>query len=462
MTAIDTGEAPQLALPVHPEGRMTLRRFLRALHDNALATHAPEAFEQDIIANRLLWRRTFIVNEPNAIRHILLDNADNYIKSEVGRRLLEPGLGRGLLTSEGETWRRHRRIMAPAFDPRSVAGYAPIMTDTAEALAAKWDTLPDGAEVEVAAVMMHATLEIISRAMFSSDSDKVVGIIEEGVNKYQTIVRPRLLDLLHAPLWLADLVAPRHTAGIFDEFDAMVDRLLTERGRAPDAEPKDLLARLIAARDSETGGGMSAKEVRDQVVTIFMAGHETTAQALSWTWYLLSQHPAVEAKLYRELEAVLGGRTPRNDDIAALPYTRMVIEEAMRLYPPAHTTSREPIADDEVLGHRIPAGAEVLIVPWLLHRRPSLWDNPGRFDPERFSPENAAARSRFAYIPFGAGPRICIGAVFAMTEAMLLLATLAQRYRLRLKPGHPVEPQGLITLRPRYGLKMLLERRSNA
>lgn len=460
MTAIDTGEAPSLALPAHPEGRMTLRKFLHALHENALATHALEAFEQDIIANRLLWRQTFIVNEPNAIRHILLDNADNYIKSEVGRRLLEPGLGRGLLTSEGETWRRHRRIMAPAFDPRSVAGYAPIMTDTAEALVAKWDALPDGAEIEVAAAMMHATLEIISRAMFSSDSDKVVDIIEEGVNKYQTIVRPRLLDLLHAPLWLANLLSPQHTAGIFDAFDAMVDRLLAERGRAPDSEPKDLLARLLAARDSETGGGMSAKEVRDQVVTIFMAGHETTAQALSWTWYLLSQHPAVEAKLHHELDAVLGGRAPCNDDVAALPYTRMVIEEAMRLYPPAHTTGRQPIADDEVLGHRIPAGSEVLIVPWLLHRKPSLWDNPGRFDPDRFAPEKAAARSRFAYIPFGAGPRICIGAVFAMTEAVLILATLAQRYRLHLQPGHPVEPQGLITLRPRYGLKMRLERRS--
>jgi len=199
--------------------------------------------------------------------------------------------------------------------------------------------------------------------------------------------------------------------------------------------------------------------VRDQVVTIFMAGHETTAQALSWTWYLLSQHPAVEAKLHDELSAVLAGRTPRHDDIASLRYTRMVIEESMRLYPPAHTTARQPIATDEVLGHRIPAGAEVLIVPWLLHRKPSLWERADRFEPERFAPERAASRPRFAYIPFGAGPRICIGAAFAMEEAMLILATIAQRYRLRLKPGHPVEPQGLITLRPRYGLQMILERR---
>jgi cytochrome P450 len=199
--------------------------------------------------------------------------------------------------------------------------------------------------------------------------------------------------------------------------------------------------------------------VRDQVVTIFMAGHETTSLALSWTWYLLSQHPAVEAKLHGELAEVLGGRTPRYEDIASLPYTRMVIEESMRLYPPAHTTGRQPIAADEILGHRIPAGAEVLIMPWLIHRKPSLWENPKRFDTERFAPERAASRPRFAYIPFGAGPRICIGAAFAMTEAMLILATIAQRYRLHLKPGHSVEPQGLITLRPRYGMQMILERR---
>ena len=461
MSVIDSGEFPVLAVPRRPEGPLGFRQFLRVIRDNALATHNPEDFNEDIIAQRLLWRRTFIINEPGAIRHVLLDNAANYTKSEVSRRLLEPGLGRGLLTSEGETWRRHRRIMSPAFDPRSVAGYAPIMTEVAQALLAKWDALPEPREVDVAAAMMQVTLHIISRAMFSSDSDEIVDVVESGVNRYQTTVRPRLLDLLHVPEWLTHLLAPQPTEGIFDEFDKKVDRLLTERGRAPDTEPKDLLARLIAARDNETGGGMTAKEVRDQVVTIFMAGHETTSQALSWTWYLLSQHPAAEAKLHDELANVLGDRTPQHDDIAGLRYTRMVIDESMRLYPPAHTMARQPIATDEVLGHRIPAGAEVLIVPWMLHRKPSLWENPNRFEPERFAPELAASRPRFAYIPFGGGPRICIGAAFALTEATLILATIAQRYRLRLKPGHPVEPQGLITLRPRYGLRMILERRSN-
>jgi cytochrome P450 len=461
MTVIESSEFPVLAQPRRPEGRMGFRQFLRAVRENALATHKSENFSADIVTNRILWRRTFIINEPSAIRHVLLDNAANYTKSEIGRRLLEPGLGRGLLTSEGETWRRHRRIMAPAFDPRSIAGYAPIMTDVTEALLAKWDELPAPREVDVAAAMMQATLHIISRAMFSSDSDEIVDVVENGVNQYQTNVRPRLLDLLHFPEWFTNLVSPLPTRGIFDEFDRKVDRLLAERGRAPDAEPKDLLARLIAARDTETGGGMTAKEVRDQVVTIFMAGHETTSQALSWTWYLLSQHPASEAKLHDELAGALGGRTPRYEDIPKLRYARMVIEESMRLYPPAHTISRSPIAADKILGQRIPPRAEVLIVPWLLHRKPSLWENPDRFDPERFAPEPAAERPRFAYIPFGGGPRICIGAAFAMAEAILILATIAQRYRLRLKPGFPVEPQGLITLRPRNGLRMLLERRQD-
>ena len=461
MSAVDSSPISVLARAAERRRRNKLRQSLRAMRDNASTAYAPEDFSADIIAQRILWRCIFVINEPEAIRHIVLDNAANYTKSEVGRRVLEPALGRGLLTSEGETWRRHRRIMAPAFDPRSIAGYAPIMTEVTQALMAKWDALAEPREADVAAAMMHATLHIISRAMFSSDSDEIVDVVEEGVNLYQSKVRPTLPDFLHLPRWLARLIAPFPASGIFDEFDIKVDKLLTERGRTPEAEPKDLLARLISARDTETGGGMTAKEVRDQVVTIFMAGHETTAQALSWTFYLLSQHPDVERTLHDELVAVLAGRTARYEDLTHLRYARMIIEELMRLFPPAHIISRQPIADDEVLGHRIPAGSEVLILPWLLHRKPALWENPDRFDPERFAPERAAQRPRFAYVPFGAGPRICIGAAFAMAEAMIILATIAQRYRLRLKPGFPVEPQGLITLRPRYGLRMTLERRTD-
>src|ERR1700722_13481436 len=445
MNEIESVQSPTLAMPSRPEGRLTLRQFLRVVRDNTLATYSPEAFEEDIIAHRLLWRRRFIINEPHAVRHVLLDNAANYTKSDLTRRLLEPGLGRGLLTSEGETWRRHRRIMAPAFDHRSIIGYAPIITEVTAGLLERWDYLVDSSDIDVAGAMMHTTLHIISRAMFSSDSDEIVDVVERGVGQYQASVRPSLLDLLRFPVWLTRLLSFRRAIGAFDEFDNSVDRLLSTRGREPNTEPRDLLARLIAARDSETGGGM--------------AGKETTAQALAWTWYLLSLHPAAKAMLHEELRVVLGGRVPRYEDLASLRYTRMVIEESMRLSPPAHTMAREPIVTDRILGHRIPAGALVLIVPWLLHRKPSLWEHPDRFDPERFSPEHVLARPRYAYIPFGAGQRICIGAAFAMTEAMLILTMMAQRYRLHLVPDHPVEPQGLITLRPRNGLRMTLERR---
>lgn len=463
MSVIDQVEAaaaaPRLAMPRVPDRPLSLLKFLRVLRDNSLATYRAEAYTADILERRLFWKRTFFVNEPGAIKHILLDNAANYHKTEITRRLLEPGLGRGLLTSEGETWRRHRRIMAPSFDHRSIVAYAPIMTEFAERLLAEWDGKPAGAEIDVAAAMMHATLHIISRTMFSSDSDEIVAVVESGVERYQAEVRPGLADLLELPIWLSRLGSSNNPARIFTEFDRAIDRLLASRGLIREAPPKDLLARLIAARDEETGGGMTAEEVRNQVVTIFMAGHETTSLALTWTWYLLSEHPAAEAKLHAELRKVLGGRLPRYEDLAKLPYARMVIEESMRLYPPAHTLSRAAVADDEVLGKRIPKGAQILIVPWLLHRNPRLWENAERFEPERFAPERVAARHRFAYIPFGAGPRICIGAAFAMAEAMLILATAAQRYRLRLSPGFPVEPQGLITLRPRHGMRMMLERR---
>ena len=456
MSTVDSSPMTVQAGAPERRRRPKLRQSLRAMRDNASTAYAPEDFSADIIKQRILWTRIFVVNQPEGIRHILLDNAASYTKSEVGRRILEPALGRGLLTSEGETWRRHRRIMAPAFDRRSIESYAPVITAVTRDLLAEWDASPDASVVDVGAAMMHATLHIISRAMFSANSDEIVEVVERGVGRYQTAVRPNLLDLLGFPAWFTNLFSFRLArAAVFNEFDQAVDKLIESRAHESGARPRDLLARLVAARDDETGGGMTAKEVRDEVVTIFMAGHETTAQALTWTWYLLSLHPAVEAKLHHEIGAILGDRTPQYEDIAKLRYTRMVIEEALRLYPPAHTMAREPIAPDEILGHRIPAGSIVLIAPWLLHRKAALWAEPHRFNPDRFISEPP----RFSYIPFGAGQRICIGAAFAMTEAILILAMVAQRYRLRLKAGHPIEPQGLITLRPRYGMPMTLERR---
>jgi cytochrome P450 len=451
---------PVLPGPVPRRGRLSIFEFIRALRENTIAAYAQEAYECDILERNLLGRRRFIVNDPAAIKHVLIDNAANYQKTEIGRRVLEPGLGKGLITSEGETWRQHRRIMSPAFDHRSIAAYTPIMTGAAGELLAEWGKMGTGVTIDVATAMMQVTLNIISRTMFSTDSDNIVNVMERSAGRYQAEMRPNILDLLNMPAWLAGFGRRKVPGRTFGEFDAIVQRLIETRARNPGDFPKDLLARLIAARDEQTGGGMSAREVRDHVITIFMAGHETTAMAMTWTWFLLSQHPAQEAQLHAELDRVLQGREPSHDDVGKLTYTRMVVEESMRIYPPVHTIAREAMGEDTLVGQRVPKGSTVLIVPWLVHRHAKLWDNPGKFDPERFSPERSETRQRFAYLPFGGGKRICIGAAFALTEATVLLATLAQRYRLRLASGHPVEPQGLITLRARHGMKMIPEARS--
>lgn len=457
MTTLNNPVAtPVLPAPVPPARRLSFLGFARALRGSAIDSFAQEAFESDIVERRIFGRRLFVVSDPAAIKHILIDNAVNYQKTEITRRILEPGLGKGLITSEGETWRQHRRAMSPAFDHRSIAAYTPIMTGAAEELLAQWAEVPAETGVDVSTAMMEVTLNIISRTMFSSDSDDIITIMGRSAGRYQAEMRPNIMDMLGWPRWIAGLPRNKVAQRTLGEFDQVIDRLIEERTRDPGSHPKDLLARLIAARDEQTGGGMSAQEVRDHVITIFLAGHETTAMAMTWTWFLLSQHPHVESKLHAELDSVLGGRAPTHEDLSKLAYARMVVEESMRIYPPVHTIGREAIAQDTLVGKRIPKGSTILISPWVLHRHVKLWDNPGCFDPERFSPERVAARPRFSYLPFGGGKRICIGAAFALAEATILLATLAQRYSLRVVPGHPVEPQGLITLRARYGMSMLL------
>lgn len=461
MTTLDNPvAAPVLPAPIPRQRPLSIFQFVRALRESAIESFAQEAYERDILQRQMFGRNLFVVNDPAAIKHVLIDNAVNYKKTEITRRILEPGLGKGLITSEGETWRAHRRTMSPSFDIRSIAAYTPVMTSAAEELLLEWDKIPTATPVDVSTAMMEVTLDIISRTMFSDDSDDIVTIMGRSAGRYQSQMRPNVMDMLGWPKWLAGLPRRNVASRTLGEFDQVIDRLIAERTRAPGNYPKDLLARLVAARDEQTGIGMSAQEVRDHVITIFLAGHETTAMAMTWTWFLLSQHPAVEAKLHAELAAVLAGRAPTHEDLSKLNYARMVIDESMRIYPPVHTIAREAIGEDTLLGLRVPQGSTVMISPWLLHRHVKLWENPSIFDPERFSPERSASRARFSYLPFGGGKRICIGAAFSLAESTILLATLAQRYSLRMAPGHRVEPQGLITLRARYGMKMLLTPRS--
>ena len=452
---------PRLPAPIPRQGKVSTLDYIRLMRDSSIAAFGQEAYEQDIIERRILGRPRYIVNDPAAVKHVLLDNVANYEKTEIMRRILEPALGKGLLTSEGETWKVHRRTMTPAFDQRSVAAYTAVMTGAAEELMRKWDGVGSDTTVDVSIAMTEVTLQIISRTMFSSDSNNMADIMERSFREYQAQMRPNLLDFIGMPAWLAGLGRMNVAKRTLRDFNVVIDRLIETRTRNPESAPQDLLARMIAARDEQTGARMTAQEVRDNIITIFMAGHETTAMTMTWTWYLLSQHPAVEAKLHAELDAVLIGRAPTYEDLPRLPYSRMIIDESMRMYPPAHTMVRVSLAEDTLCGRQIPKGAIIIIAPWLLHRHTKQWQDPGRFMPERFDAEHAAHRPRFSYLPFGGGRRICIGAAFALAEATILLATIAGRYRLTLAPGHRVETQALITLRPRHGMKMQVVRRSS-
>ncbi len=446
---------PTLAAPPHFRGPLPFFRYVRAVRENTIATLPAEAFEEDILERRMLGRRLFSIQQPDALKHVLLDNADNYEKGPLLRQLLEPGLGKGLLTSEGAQWRRQRRLMAPVFQPKSLQRFAPLMSAAVAALVERWLVLPPESAFDINGEMMRLALVIIARIMFTADYQERAGDVEHSVSQYQRLIRPRLMDLVGLPDWVPRFNRWRARRALA-ELDRLIEPLLRrERGEGDG----DLLSLLVDARDEETGEGLSRREIRDQVVTIFLAGHETTAQALSWTWYLLALHPAAEARFHGELDRVLGGRPPGFDDLPELPFARMVLEESMRLYPPAPTFSRSALAADRLVDRDIPKGSVVFVVPWALHRHRKLWDDPDEFVPDRFGRERAAQRHRFAYLPFGAGPRICIGAGFAMTEAMLVLAAIGQRFRLRLVPGHPIEPVGLITLRPLHGIAVALERR---
>jgi cytochrome P450 len=434
-----------------------LFEFLRRVREDQLSTLVPELFGRSMIYHRFLFLHSFLINKPEYIEHVLLTNHENYSKSHFLRRMLGPVLGDGLLTSEGERWRHQRRIAAPAFHNKRIADFVTAFASCTEATLARWHTMTQ--PFDVAAEMMALTLDIIARTMFSSDVSREV----EAVRRLMEIVvtmRPSMLDLLGLPEWLPRHQARAHRRAVA-EFEALVSRFLLER-RADGIDRGDLLAMLLAARDPESGHGMSDKQLRDEILTIFLAGHETTANALSWTWYLLARHPAAEARLHEELDRVLGGRMPTYADLAELKWTRMVIEEAMRLYPPAHTIARTALGEDRIGGVRVPAGATITISIYVTHRNPNLWPEPERFEPERFAPAEVARRHRFAYLPFGGGPRICIGNGFALAEAQVIVAAIAQRYRIRLAPGHVVSPIGLITLRAKGGILVTLEPRKMA
>jgi len=429
---------------------------IRLLKKNQISVYGPQSFSRDLVVWRMGRLHSVFVNRPEWIEHVLLGNHRNYTKSPFTRQILEPALGRGLLTSEGDFWRRQRRIAAPAFHHKRITAFAEVMAAEARATAADWEA---GGRRDVAADMMALTLRVIARTMFSTavEDGRTIAAVSRAMDTMLRLGDPSLFDLLGLPEWLPRW-RPREQLRAIAELDRVIAGILAERRRRGDPG-EDLLGMLLSMRDEEAGEGMTDAQLRDEVMTMFLAGHETTANALAWVWYLLGRHPAEEARLHAELDAVLGDRDPGFADLSRLVYARQVFEESMRLYPPAHTISRQAIGPDRLGDTAVPAGAVVTIAPWVTHRNPKLWPDPERFDPDRFQPEAVKARPRFAYLPFGGGPRICIGASFAMTEGVLVLATLARRFRPRLAEDRVVQPVGQITLRPEGGLTMRVERR---
>jgi cytochrome P450 len=402
---------------------------------------------------RVAHIRMYQVNHPAGVRRLLHDNHRNYSKDVATFGTLRLILGNGLFTSDADFWRRQRRLAQPAFHRRRVVAFGDLMTDATLAMLERWrPSVAQGSPLEVTTEFMRLTLEVATRALFSASVERDVDAIGRAITTLLNEVTFRFTFPFYPPL---KVPTPRNRRFLAARatLDSVIYRIIAERRRRP-GEHDDLLALLMEAHDEETGEGMSDRQLRDEVITLFVAGHETTANALTWASYLLSTHMAVARKVRAEVDETLQGRIPKAADLPNLSYTRMVIDETLRLYPPAWITNRRAIETDTMCGYRIPADAILSISPYVTHRDPQLWENPEGFDPERFAPELAAGRPHYAYFPFGGGPRQCIGKGFALMEATLVLALLAQHYELHLVPGRRVETVAMATLRPRYGIWM--------
>ncbi|MGB7926245.1 MAG: cytochrome P450 [Pyrinomonadaceae bacterium] len=408
----------------------------------------------DIVYFRMGPQDVFFLNHPDYVRDVLVTHHQNFIKGRALQRAKRL-LGEGLLTSEGEFHRRQRRLAQPAFHRQRVASYAAMMTDRAARTRDRWH---DGETLDISHEMMRLTLAIVGQTLFDADvedeAQEIGQALTDVMNLFSVLLLPfsEYLDKLPLP-------QTRRFHKARARLDATVYRMIEERRRSG-ADRGDLLSMLLLAQDEEGNTGhMTDEQVRDEALTIFLAGHETTSNALTWTWYLLSQHPEVETKLHAEIDAVLGSRLPQADDVPRLRYTEMVLAESMRLYPPAWALGRLAINDYEVGGYVVPAHSLVLLSQYVAHRDPRYFTDPTRFDPERWTPEARESRPQYSYFPFGGGPRRCIGEGFAWMEGILLIATLAQRFSLRLVPNHPVALQPVITLRPKHGMKMTIKKR---
>jgi cytochrome P450 len=408
----------------------------------------------DVVRFRLVHHHAYLLNHPDWIKEVLVTQQANFTKS----RMLERArllLGDGLLTSEGDFHRRQRRLVQPALHRDRLAGYAVSMVDAAARCRDQWQS---STEFDVSQSMMRLSMAIVARALFSADIDSEADEISGALGQVFELFEAMLMPFSQ---WLEKLPLPsvRRFERARDRLDQTVYRMIAER-RASGRDTGDLLSMLLLTQDEEgnpgnASRGLSDKQVRDEALTILLAGHETTANALTWTWYLLSQNPDAEAKLHAELDRVLAGRAPGLDDLPQLRYTEGVFAESLRLYPPAWAIGRRAKQDFSIGEYTIPARSIVLMSPWVVHRDARWFSDPLKFAPERWQSGESESRPKFSYFPFGGGARTCIGERFAWMEGVLVIATLAQRWRLRMASGHRVDTKARITLRPKYPMKMI-------
>lgn len=442
-----------LHAPPGPKGRL-IGDNLREYAKDPLGFLSSCAREYgNVVKLRLMGQTFYLLSHPDLIEYVLVDNHRNFTKTRILRRNRRL-LGEGLLTSEGDFWRRQRRLAQPAFHRKRVAAYGEVMVAFAERSLEGWR---DGQTIDVHEQMMRLTLETVAKCLFDADvgeEAKDVGramkVALEDFSSQRRLIRiPKRIPTPHNVRF--EMAARR--------LDRIVGTIIEERRKSKE-DRGDLLSMLMFAED-DSGERMTDKQLRDEVMTLLLAGHETTANALSWTFWLLSLNFEAGAKLAEELGRVLGGRAPTMEDLPNLSYAERVVKESMRLYPPAWVMGREAIGECELGGYRMPAGTTALVSQWVVHRDPRYHDDQERFDPDRWTAEYEEGLPRFAYFPFGGGPRQCIGASFAMTEARLILATVAQRYRMGLAAGQRVEPYASVTLRPKKGIRMTLAKRSH-
>jgi cytochrome P450 len=451
MSIAETWDPPVARAPLVPpcppraSETMTALGRMVALRDSVIETWGQRAYEEDVIQGRFFAHSSFILNTPDAIRHVLVDNYENYTRTAAGFRVLRPVLGQGLLIAEGRAWKHQRRTLAPAFTPRAVSTLVPHMIAVIDATVAKLMPL-SGEPVDLREVMQRMTLEIAGRTMFSFAMDRHGPVLRDFVIEYgERLARPHLLDLLLPLSWPSPLDFSR--ARFRKRWTRFVATLMAERraaGKNDGAPPRDLFDLMTEARDPETNEAFNDEQLGDEVATMILAGHETTATALFWSLYLLAQDPATQDEVAAE---VAGASVDGVLDIERLKFTRAVIDETMRLYPPAFLIARAALGADSVAGLPVRKNDVILIAPWLLHRHEKLWRDPNAFIPARFMPPSPPP-DRFAYLPFGAGARICIGAHFALVEATLALAKIVGALRVTLPEQAPVKPVGVVTTQP--------------